>query len=82
MGFRTAVRVFVEVRRGRDRWPFLLSFQRGEVSSHLPVSHGEAVAGVQCFTSRVSLGFKEGGKRKKQKQREESKKKKSTKGNH
>ncbi|XP_033049698.1 dnaJ homolog subfamily B member 6 isoform X3 [Trachypithecus francoisi] len=31
---------------------------------------------------RVSLGFKEGGKRKKQKQREESKKKKSTKGNH
>lgn len=44
--------------------------------------HGEAVVGVQCFTSHVSLGLKEGGKRKKQKQKEDSKKKKSTKGNH
>lgn len=44
--------------------------------------HGDAVASVQCFTSHVSLGLKEGGKRKKQKQKEDSKKKKSTKGNH
>lgn len=43
--------------------------------------HGEAVVGVLCFTSHVSLGLKEGGKRKKQKQKEDSKKKKSTKGN-
>lgn len=42
---------------------------------------GDAVAGVQCFTSHVSLGPKEGGKRKKQKQKEDTKKKKSTKGN-
>jgi hypothetical protein len=45
-------------------------------------SHGDAVAGVQCFISHVSLGLKEGGKRKKQKQKEDLKKKKSTKGNH
>lgn len=43
--------------------------------------HGDAVAGVQCFTSHVSLGLKEGGKRKKQKHKEDTKKKKPTKGN-
>lgn len=37
---------------------------------------------AQCFTSRVSLGLKEGGKRKKPKHRDESKKKKATKGQH
>lgn len=43
---------------------------------------GETSSRTQCFTSRVSLGLKEGGKRKKQKHRDESKKKKSTKGQH
>lgn len=43
---------------------------------------GGRPAAAQCFTSCVSLGLKEGGKRKKQKHRDESKKKKSTKGQH
>lgn len=59
----------------------LLSLYMGKCLVSDP-PHGDAVARVQCFTSHVSLGLKEGGKRKKQKQKEDSKKKKSTKGNH
>lgn len=58
----------------------LLSLYTGKCLVSDP-SHGDAVARVRCFISHVSLGLKEGGKRKKQKQKEDSKKKKSTKGN-
>lgn len=43
---------------------------------------GTRCPSAQCFMSRVSVGLKEGGKRKKQKHKDESKKKKSTKGHH
>lgn len=54
----------------------------GECLEALASWWGRRCPSEQCFTSRVSLGLKEGGKRKKPKQRDESKKKKSTKGKH
>lgn len=53
---------------------------RGTAGTWLALGGGSCVG--PCLTSRVSLGLKEGGKRKKQKHRDESKKKKSTKGHH
>lgn len=69
--------------RHDDVWPSVLwvLWTWGQVVRGWLLVGGQLPCGP-CFTSRVSLGLKEGGKRKKPKHRDESKKKKSTKGHH